>query len=245
MRSGAAGTSRARRLPVPWRGSGLPDAHLVDPTPAAASRRGVSTDTEVSRCAIAASRTWAFDNANFLPPLRPRARAALSPATVRSRISSRSNSASVAKMPNTRQRRSGGVDLRALAGEHTQAHAAGRQVLHGVDQVGEGCGRGGRDVDAAIVPRCAGCPPRPASPRETRRRRSPRSRTDRDRGRERASDVQASCQAATVQASCQAATAVPARSHLSFGDAGMYPDGDATGPGPRVHTVPSSTPPDS
>ena len=30
------------------------------------------------------------------------------------------------------------VDLRALPGEHPQAHAAGRQVLHGVDQVGEG-----------------------------------------------------------------------------------------------------------
>ena len=33
--------------------------------------------------------------------------------------------------------RGGGVDLRALPGEHPQAHAAGRQVLHGVDQVGE------------------------------------------------------------------------------------------------------------
>ena len=32
----------------------------------------------------------------------------------------------------------GGVDLHALPGEHPQAHAAGRQVLHGVDQVGEG-----------------------------------------------------------------------------------------------------------
>ena len=31
----------------------------------------------------------------------------------------------------------GGVDLRALPGEHPQAHAAGRQVLHGVDQVDE------------------------------------------------------------------------------------------------------------
>ena len=30
-----------------------------------------------------------------------------------------------------------GVDLRALAGEHPQAHAAGGQVLHGVDQMGE------------------------------------------------------------------------------------------------------------
>ena len=46
-----------------------------------------SADTEVSRCAIAAwaSRTWAFDSANVLPPLRPRARAAVSPARVRSR----------------------------------------------------------------------------------------------------------------------------------------------------------------
>ena len=30
-----------------------------------------------------ASRTWAFDSANFLPPLQPRALAALSPARVR------------------------------------------------------------------------------------------------------------------------------------------------------------------
>ena len=34
--------------------------------------------------------------------------------------------------------RGGGVDLRALPGEHPQAHASGRQVLHGVDQMGEG-----------------------------------------------------------------------------------------------------------
>ena len=33
--------------------------------------------------------------------------------------------------------RRGDVDLRALPGEHPQAHAADRQVLHGVDQVGE------------------------------------------------------------------------------------------------------------
>ncbi len=33
-----------------------------------------SSDTEASRCAIAAwaSCTWAFDSANFLPPSRPR-----------------------------------------------------------------------------------------------------------------------------------------------------------------------------
>ena len=41
-------------------------------------------------------------------------------------------------MPNTRRPARGrGVDLRPVAGEHPQAHAAGRQVLHGVDQVGE------------------------------------------------------------------------------------------------------------
>ena len=40
-----------------------------------------SADTEVSRWAIAAwaSRTWAFDSANVLPPWRPRARAAREP----------------------------------------------------------------------------------------------------------------------------------------------------------------------
>ena len=45
----------------------------------------------MSRCAIAAwaNRTWAFDSANVLPPLRPRARAAVSPARVRSRIEDR------------------------------------------------------------------------------------------------------------------------------------------------------------
>ena len=30
-----------------------------------------------------------------------------------------------------------GVDLRALTGEHSHAHATPRQVLHGIDQVGE------------------------------------------------------------------------------------------------------------
>ena len=37
-----------------------------------------------------------------------------------------------------------GVDLRSVASEHPQAHPAGRQVLHGVDQNGRGLGRGGR-----------------------------------------------------------------------------------------------------
>ena len=31
----------------------------------------------------------------------------------------------------------GGVDLRALIGEHPQAYAAGGEVLHGADQMGE------------------------------------------------------------------------------------------------------------
>lgn len=82
-----------------------------------------SSDTDVSRCAIAdwASLTWVFVSANFLPPFRPRARAASSPATVRSLISSRSNSASAAKMPQHETAGRGrGVDLHALAGEYPQ-----------------------------------------------------------------------------------------------------------------------------
>ena len=70
--------------------------------------------------------------------------AAVSQARVRSRISSCSNSASAAKVPNTRRPAAAVVSiLRALPGEHPSAHAAGRQVLHGVAQV-RGCGRGGR-----------------------------------------------------------------------------------------------------
>ena len=33
--------------------------------------------------------------------------------------------------------RGGGVDLRALTGRYPQTHAAGREILHGVDQMGE------------------------------------------------------------------------------------------------------------
>ena len=40
-------------------------------------------------------------------------------------------------MPNTRRPAAVVVSTCALAGEHPQAHAAGRQVLRGVDQVGE------------------------------------------------------------------------------------------------------------
>ena len=62
----------------------------------------------------------------------------LSPVTVRSRISSRSNSASAAKMPNTRWPAAVVVSICAPWPASTpQAHAAGGQVLHGVDQMGE------------------------------------------------------------------------------------------------------------
>ena len=37
----------------------------------------------------------------------------------------------------TSSQRAALIDLRALAGEHPQAHAAGRQVLYGIDHVGE------------------------------------------------------------------------------------------------------------
>ena len=95
----------------------------------------------MSRCAIAerASLTCAFASANFLPPFTPRAGAASSPATVGSRISSRSTSASAAKcLPNTRRPAPvRGVELRALAGGHPQTHAAGRQSYTGVDRLGK------------------------------------------------------------------------------------------------------------
>jgi hypothetical protein len=48
-----------------------------------------------------ASRTFAGVIVNGRPPVRPRARAEARPATVRSEISSRSNSAKAAKMPKT------------------------------------------------------------------------------------------------------------------------------------------------
>ena len=61
--------------------------------------RGVHVHVVAARCdletgkslniAAWANRTWAFDSANVLPPLRPRARAPVSPARVRSRISPR------------------------------------------------------------------------------------------------------------------------------------------------------------
>ena len=52
------------------------------------------------------------------------------------RLSSPSNSASAAKMPNTRRSPAVVVSTCALVAVE-QAHAAGRQFLHGVDQAGE------------------------------------------------------------------------------------------------------------
>ena len=57
---------------------------------------------------------------------------------MRSRISSRSNSASAAKMPNTRRPAAVVVSICAPSPARTRRPTpAGRQVLHGVDQVGE------------------------------------------------------------------------------------------------------------
>ena len=86
----------------------------------------------MSRCAIAAwaSRTWAFDSANFLPPFASAGPCGLEPG----------HGAFADQLPLELGRRredaedeaagrGGGVDLRALAGEHPQAHASGRQDL--------------------------------------------------------------------------------------------------------------------
>ena len=96
-----------------------------------------SSDTEVSRWAIAAwaSRTWAFDSANFLPPLRPRALESSQgafPDQLLFELGQRREDAEHEAAGS-----GGGIDLRALIGEHPQAHAAGGEVLHGVDQMGE------------------------------------------------------------------------------------------------------------
>ena len=100
-----------------------------------------SSDTDVSRCAIAdwASLTWAFDSANFLPLFRPRARAASSPATVAFADQlpfelgqRREDAEHEAARPRSECRSA------PLAGEHPQARPAGRQVLHGVERAWHG-----------------------------------------------------------------------------------------------------------
>ena len=53
------------------------------------------------------------------------------------------------------ERGHGGVDLRALPGEHPQTHAVGRQGLHGVDRVGEVAAEAGELPDDEHVARSA------------------------------------------------------------------------------------------
>ena len=75
----------------------------------------------------------------------------------------------------------GGVDLRALPGEHPQAHAAGRQVLHGVDQVGEVAAEAVELPDDEHVAR----PERAHAAVEPRSSRTPDAKSRRRRGRRR------------------------------------------------------------
>ena len=96
-----------------------------------------SSDTEVSRLAMAAwaTRTCAFDRANFLPPLRPRG---LEPGHGAFADQIALELGECGEDPEHEAPGGGrGVDLGALAGEHAQAHAARGQLLDGVDEVGE------------------------------------------------------------------------------------------------------------
>ena len=93
-------------------------------------------------------------------PARPCVRTAVSPARVRSRISSRSNSASAAKMPNTRRPAAVVVSIYAPCPVSTRkAHAASQQVLHGVDQVGDGTAEAVEPPDDEHIHRPAGAAP--------------------------------------------------------------------------------------
>ena len=101
-------------------------------------RRCARSCALVSRSAMAriAMRSMATSILRGRPPRRPLARAAARPARVRSTISSRSNSASAAKMPKIRRPLAGaGVDLGAGASQHAQADTAGAQFVHGRHQM--------------------------------------------------------------------------------------------------------------
>ena len=86
----------------------------------------------MSRWAIAAwaSRTLAFDNVNFLTPLRPRGLEPGQGAFTDQRTLELGQRREDAE--HGPAGRGGGVDLRALTGEHPQAHASGGEVLHGL-----------------------------------------------------------------------------------------------------------------
>lgn len=96
-------------------------------TPAATALRSLSA--VIANCSVGRSIL------RGRPPSRPRARAAASPARVRSVISSRSNSANAADAK--REPAGGGrcVDLRVGTGKHLQADPARAKVLGGDDQV--------------------------------------------------------------------------------------------------------------
>jgi hypothetical protein len=88
--------------------------------------------------AAIARRSLAAVILNGRPPFRPRARAEARPATVRSAISSRSNSASAAKMPKTSLPAAVVVSMAApWPGQHLQSDTAPGQVVHGIDQVAQ------------------------------------------------------------------------------------------------------------
>ena len=84
-----------------------------------------------------ARRTWFLVNSNCRPPLRPRDLAAASPATVRSRMRSPSNSARAAKIPKISFPLDVVVSMLvgALAGEHAQPNATIRERSNGRDQM--------------------------------------------------------------------------------------------------------------
>ena len=85
-----------------------------------------------STMAAIAMRSAAFVILRGRPPRRPRARAAASPARVRSRISSASNSANAAKIPKTRRPFAVVVsNLGPLASHDLQSHLP---LVQGLDQ---------------------------------------------------------------------------------------------------------------
>ncbi|ALO66941.1 hypothetical protein AS189_11100 [Arthrobacter alpinus] len=83
-----------------------------------------------------ASRTLAAVILQGRPPLRPHARVEASPEMVRSEMSSRSNSASAAKIPKTSLPEAVVVSIAAPSPvRYFQADASVREVMEGIHQV--------------------------------------------------------------------------------------------------------------
>ena len=95
-----------------------------------------------ARQAIAAMRSLARVISRGLPPVRPRALAAARPASVRSLIRSCSNSARVAKMPNTR--RPVELVVSISSGQYLEANSFLPEVHRPARQHGQASGRSGR-----------------------------------------------------------------------------------------------------